>query len=184
MKTERLPLVALVGRPNVGKSSLFNRLTRKRNAIVDATPGVTRDRHYAKVTWQEQTFILIDTGGIEPLPTRKGDGGQAFPKEVGTDDRVKVVGGIQEQTWQAIKEADVILCLLDGRAGVAGEDYRVADILRKSGKPVFFLVNKIDTHQLEDQLVGQFYELGLETLWPISAAHGYGLNTFMESLVE
>ncbi|MFO7607403.1 MAG: ribosome biogenesis GTPase Der [Desulfurivibrionaceae bacterium] len=184
MKTERLPLVALVGRPNVGKSSLFNRLTRKRNAIVDATPGVTRDRHYAKVTWQEQTFILIDTGGIEPLPTRKGDGGKAFPKEVGTDDRVKVVGGIQEQTWQAIKEADVILCLLDGRAGVAGEDYRVADILRKSGKPVFFLVNKIDTHQLEDQLVGQFYELGLETLWPISAAHGYGLNTFMESLVE
>ena len=176
--------MALVGRPNVGKSSLFNRLTKKRNAIVDATPGVTRDRHYAKVQWQEQTFVLIDTGGIEPLPTGRGDGGRAFPKEAATDDRIKVVGGIQEQTWQAIEEADVILCLLDGRAGVAGEDYRVADILRKSGKPVFFLVNKIDSPELEDQLVGQFYELGLDALWPVSAAHGYGINTFMDTLLD
>jgi GTP-binding protein len=184
MKTDRLPLVALVGRPNVGKSSLFNRLTRKRNAIVDATPGVTRDRHYAKVSWQEQNFILVDTGGIEPLSAGKGDGDRAFPKEAGVDDRAKVVDGIQEQTWQAIREADVILCLLDGRAGVAGEDYRVADILRKSGKPVFFLVNKIDSPELEDQLVGQFYELGLDALWPVSASHGYGLNTFMDALLE
>jgi GTP-binding protein len=145
---------------------------------------VTRDRHYAKVDWQDQTFILIDTGGIEPLPTKKGEGGKAFPKEAATGDRVEVVSGIQEQTWQAIEEADVILCLLDGRAGVAGEDYRVADALRKSGKPVFFVVNKVDSPQLEDQLVSQFYELGIDTLWPISASHGYGLNTFMAALVE
>ena len=95
MKADRLPLIALVGRPNVGKSSLFNRLTRKKDAIVDSTPGVTRDRHYAKVTWQEHTFILIDTGGIEPLPDRDNDGGKAFPREADAEDRVKVVGGIQ-----------------------------------------------------------------------------------------
>lgn len=184
MKTDRLPLIALVGRPNVGKSSLFNRLTRKKNAIVDSTPGVTRDRHYAKVQWQEHTFILIDTGGIEPLPTQKGEGGKAFPKETATDDRVIIVDGIQEQTWQAIKEADVILCLLDGREGVAGEDYRVAEVLRKSGKPVFFVVNKVDSPLLDDQLVPQFYELGVDTLWPVSASHGYGLNTLMGALVE
>lgn len=184
MKTERLPLIALVGRPNVGKSSFFNRLTKKRDAIVDSTPGVTRDRNYAKVQWQEHSFILIDTGGIEPLPTKKGEGGKAFPKEAATDERVQVVGGIQEQTWQAIKEADIILCLLDGRAGVAGEDYRVAEALRKSGKTVFFVVNKVDSPQLEDQLLPQFYELGVEALWPISASHGYGINSLMDALAE
>ncbi|MCK4838719.1 MAG: 50S ribosome-binding GTPase, partial [Desulfobulbaceae bacterium] len=184
MKTDRLPLIALVGRPNVGKSSLFNRLTRKKNAIVDSTPGVTRDRHYAKVQWHEHTFILIDTGGIEPLPTQKGEGGKAFPKEADTEDRITVVDGIQEQTWHAIKEADIILCLLDGRAGVAGEDYRVAEALRKSGKSVFFVVNKVDSPALEDQLVPQFYELGVDTLWPISASHGYGISTFMDALAE
>lgn len=177
-------MIALVGRPNVGKSSLFNRLTKKRDAIVDPTPGVTRDRHYAKVTWHDQTFILIDTGGIEPLPTQKGEGGKAFPKEASTDDRVSVVDGIQEQTWLAIREADIILCLLDGRAGVAGEDYRVADALRRSGKPVFFVVNKVDSPQLEDQLISPFYELGVDSLWPVSASHGYGIDSFMTALLE
>ncbi len=184
MKADRLPIVALVGRPNVGKSSLFNRLTRKRDAIVDSTPGVTRDRHYAKVNWQEHDFILIDTGGIEPLPTEKGEGGKAFPKEAPTDDRVQVVGGIQEQTWAAIEEADVILCLLDGRDEVSSEDYRVADALRKSGKQVFFAVNKVDSPEIEDRLVPQFYELGVDELWPISASHGYGINSMMEAVGE
>ena len=184
MKKDRLPLVALVGRPNVGKSALFNRLTRKRNAIVDSTPGVTRDRHYAKVNWEEHKFILIDTGGIEPLPTEKGQGGKAFPKEAATDERVLVVDGIQEQTWIAIDEADIILCLLDGRDEVSSEDYRVADALRKSGKPVFFVVNKVDSPDLEDRMVAQFYELGVEELWPVSASHGYGINTMMEAVVE
>ncbi len=184
MTTDRLPLIALVGRPNVGKSSLFNRLARKREAIVDSTPGVTRDRHYAKVTWQEYSFILIDTGGIEPLPSGKNDGGKAFPKEAATDDRATVVGGIQDQTWQAIEEADVVICLLDGREGVAAEDHRVVDILRRSGKPVFFVVNKVDSPEQEDRLVPQFYELGVEELWPISASHGFGINTLMPALAE
>ena len=184
MTTDRLPLIALVGRPNVGKSSLFTRLARKREAIVDSTPGVTRDRHYAKVTWQEYSFILIDTGGIEPLPSGKNDGGKAFPKEAGTGDRAKVVGGIQDQTWVAIEEADVVLCLLDGREGVAAEDHRVVDILRRSGKPVFFVVNKVDSPEQEDKFVPQFYELGVEELWPISCSHGFGINTLMPALVE
>lgn len=184
MKADRLPIVALVGRPNVGKSSLFNRLTRKRDAIVDSTPGVTRDRHYAKVNWQEHNFILVDTGGIEPLPTEKEEGGKAFPKEAPTGDRVLVVGGIQEQTWVAIDEADVIICLLDGRDEISSEDYRVADALRKSGKPVFFAVNKVDSPGIEDHLVPQFYELGVDELWPISASHGYGINSMMEAVGE
>jgi GTP-binding protein len=177
---DRLALVALVGRPNVGKSSLFNRLTRKRDAIVDATPGVTRDRHYQKVAWEGHEFVLIDTGGIEPPPS--GVGGKAFPREADMDARGEVVNGIQEQTWLAVQEADLVVLMLDGREGVAGEDYRVAEIMRKSGKPVFFVVNKVDSPELESKLVPQFYELGAERLWPVSASHGYGLATLMAEL--
>ena len=111
----RYPIVALVGRPNVGKSSLFNRFAKSRKAIVDPTPGVTRDRHYEQVTMEERTFILVDTGGIE------GDG------------REMMAGLIREQTMQAMREADVILFLLDGKEGLLPEDYEVADYLdRKS----------------------------------------------------
>jgi GTP-binding protein len=115
LNKEKLALVALVGRPNVGKSSLFNRLIRKREAIVDDMPGVTRDRHYAKVEWQERAFVLIDTGGIEPLPTETESG--AFPRQADLASRSTVVNGIQEQTWQAIQEADLVVLLLDGRQG-------------------------------------------------------------------
>ncbi|MEW6500305.1 MAG: GTPase, partial [Thermodesulfobacteriota bacterium] len=101
MARDRLPLIALVGRPNVGKSSLFNRLAKSQKAIVDPTPGVTRDRHYEKVTWQDKSFLLVDTGGIES-----------------TDREEQINRMIQEQTRQAIEEADVILLLLDGREGV------------------------------------------------------------------
>lgn len=179
---DSLALVALVGRPNVGKSSLFNRLTRRRDAIVDATPGVTRDRHYQKIDWQGREFVLIDTGGIEPPPS--GVGGKAFPKEADMEARGEVINGIQEQTWLAVQEADLVVLMLDGREGVANEDHRVAEIMRKSGKPVFFVVNKVDSPELESKLVPQFYELGAERLWPVSASHGFGLSTLMDELVS
>ncbi|NTV15194.1 MAG: ribosome biogenesis GTPase Der [Desulfobulbaceae bacterium] len=181
-RQDRLALVALVGRPNVGKSSLFNRLTRKRDAIVDATPGVTRDRHYQKIDWEGHEFILIDTGGIEPPPS--GVGGKAFPKEADVDSRGEVINGIQEQTWLAVQEADLVVLMLDGRQGISGEDYRVAEIMRKSGKPVLFVVNKVDGQDLENKLVPQFFELGAEQLWPVSAAHGYGVVTLMTELTS
>ncbi|MFA6499217.1 MAG: ribosome biogenesis GTPase Der [Desulfurivibrionaceae bacterium] len=162
----RYPIVALVGRPNVGKSSLFNRFSKHRKAIVDPTPGVTRDRHYEQVTMEERTFILVDTGGIE------GDG------------REMMAGLIREQTMQAMREADVILFLLDGKEGVLPEDYEVADYLRRTKKPVHFLVNKVDSPELEQKLLPQFYELGVDKLWPVSAAHGYGVKSFFETLLE
>jgi len=178
---DSLALVALVGRPNVGKSSLFNRLTHRRDAIVDATPGVTRDRHYQKVDWQGREFVLIDTGGIEPPPS--GVGGKAFPKEADIEARGEVINGIQEQTWQAVQEADLVVLLLDGRQGISGEDYRVAEIMRKSGKPVFFVVNKVDSPELENKLLPPFYELGAEQLWPVSASHGFGVTSLMDELI-
>ena len=155
-------LVALVGRPNVGKSTIFNRLTHSNKAIVDPTPGVTRDRHYAPVVWNERRIILVDTGGIE-LATAETISRQ-----------------IQEQTWAAIAEADIILHVMDGVGGVLAEDYDVVDRLRRAGKPVHHLVNKVDGPEKEEQLLAQFYELGLDNLQPISAAHGYGFKTFFD----
>ncbi|MEA2083559.1 MAG: ribosome biogenesis GTPase Der [Thermodesulfobacteriota bacterium] len=166
MNETQCPLVALVGRANVGKSSLFNRVTRTRKAIIDSTPGVTRDRHYERVVWNDRMFILIDTGGIE------------------IDSLNSMGDRIQEQTWQAVEDADVILFMLDGKEGLANEDYKVADMLRKSDKPLYYLVNKVDGPDVEEVRLPQFYELGIERLWPVSAAHGYGVNDFMDDLVE
>ncbi|MCK5192254.1 MAG: 50S ribosome-binding GTPase, partial [Desulfobulbaceae bacterium] len=163
MKNEQCPLVALVGRPNVGKSTLFNRLTKSRKAIVDSTPGVTRDRHYETVTWDNRSFVLIDTGGIE------------------LDRDEKMSGFIQNQTWQAIQEADLIVFMLDGRGGLLSEDYEVVRLLRRSTKPLYHVVNKIDGPEQEDKLVPQFYELGVDTLWAISAEHGYGIKDLFDS---
>lgn len=166
MKNEQCPLVALVGRPNVGKSTLFNRLTKSRKAIVDSTPGVTRDRHYETVTWDNRSFVLIDTGGIE----------------LGRDE--KMSGFIQDQTWQAIQEADLIVFMLDGRGGLLAEDYEVVRLLRRSTKPLYHVVNKIDGPEQEDKLVPQFYELGIDKLWAISAEHGYGIKDLFDSVVQ
>ncbi|MBU0676165.1 MAG: ribosome biogenesis GTPase Der [Proteobacteria bacterium] len=184
MKSDQLSLVALVGRPNVGKSSLFNRLARKRDAIVDDTPGVTRDRHYARVSWLERSFILIDTGGIEALDSPETGAKGAFPKEANADSRGEVIGGIQEQTWMAVDEADIVLFMVDGRDGLSGEDIRVAQALRRTGKSFYIVVNKVDGPELESRLLPPFYELGAEKLWPISSAHGYGINTLMEDMLE
>ena len=162
----RYPIVALVGRPNVGKSSLFNRLCKSRKAIVDSTPGVTRDRHYEQVTIDDHVFILVDTGGIE------------------NDKDEKMAGLIREQSMLAVEEADIILFLLDGKDGVMPEDHEVVDHLRRSTKPVYYLVNKVDSPELEQRMLPPFYELGIETIWPISASHGFGIKTFFEDLLK
>lgn len=164
MKNQSLQLVALVGRPNVGKSSLFNRLTRSNKAIVDPTPGVTRDRHYEKMTWSGKTFMLVDTGGVA---TAGGDDMEAL---------------ISSQTRQAIDEADIILFMLDGRQGINAEDQHIAELLRKCAKPVFGIVNKVDSPEQEPLFVPQFFELGLQQLWPVSASHGYGVRGVLDKI--
>ncbi len=166
MPTQTHSIVALVGRPNVGKSTLFNRITRSRKALVDPTPGVTRDRHYEKVVWDDKLFMLVDTGGIE-------------------DSSGDAMGGhIRDQAMAAIEEADIILFLLDGREGVTPADKEVADLLRRTEKKIFYIVNKIDGPEFEDELLYQFYELGVDQFWPLSAEHKYGFADLMNGLVE
>ncbi len=163
-------IVALIGRPNVGKSTLFNRITKSRKAIVDPTPGVTRDRQYDRVDWDQSTFILVDTGGIEA---------EDKPAEA----RDIMAGNIREQTLQAVAQADVVLFLMDGRAGVTPTDFDVTKLLRKTDKPVYYVVNKIDGEEMEPNLLPPFYELGVEQLWPISAEHGHGVRSLLDDLV-
>lgn len=164
--SDNLPIIALVGRPNVGKSTLFNRITKSRKAIVDPTPGVTRDRHYETVVWENKGFILVDTGGIDDNPEDA------------------LVHHIREQALQAIDEADVVLFLMDGKEGVTPADWEVVEILRRCEKPVFHLVNKIDSPEKEIELISQFYELGVDELWPVSAEHSYGFKSLMSGLCD
>jgi len=164
MTSKSCPIVALIGRPNVGKSTLFNRITKSRKALVDPTPGVTRDRHYDRVTWNEKSFILVDTGGIDDNPEDL------------------LVHHIREQAMAAIGEADIILFLMDARQGVTPADYEVVQILRRTEKPIFHLVNKIDSPEQELELLSQFYELGIEELWSLSAEHSFGFHDLMEGL--
>ncbi len=158
------PMVALIGRPNVGKSTLFNRITKSRKALVDPTPGVTRDRHYDRVTWDNKSFVLVDTGGIDDNPEDL------------------LVGHIREQALAAIEEADIILFLMDAREGVTPADYEVVEILRRTRKPIFHVVNKIDSPKQEVELLAQFYELGIEKLWSLSAEHSFGFRDLMDGL--
>ena len=155
------PIVAIVGRPNVGKSTLFNRVTRTKDALVDDFPGVTRDRHYGDAVWNGMEFTLVDTGGFTE--------GDDF-----ADD-------IRYQVHQAIADADVILLLLDGREGVSPFDKDILDLLRSVEKPIFYAVNKIDGAEQEIHL-SDFYQLGLETLYPLSAEHRYGLTDLLDEL--
>lgn len=165
MTHAQIPIIALVGRPNVGKSTLFNRLAKANKALVDATPGVTRDRHYERIIWEGSTFLLVDTGGLET--GRQED---------------KITALIQEQTRQAIEEANVIVFMMDGREGLTAEDYRVVDLLRRAGKPLHYLVNKVDSPEMETKLLPAFFELGVEPIWPVSASHGYGLKDFLAAM--
>lgn len=160
-----LGFVAIVGRPNVGKSTLFNRLTRGKKAIVHDLPGVTRDRNYGEARWHGKDFLLIDTGGLEPDP--------------GTDLKRQ----IQEQSRLAVEEADAIVFLFDGKGGLNPLDREAVALLRQVKKPVFFAVNKIDT-QSKENLLYEFYDLGLDEIFPLSAEHGLGLDDLMEPLME
>ncbi|WP_136808466.1 ribosome biogenesis GTPase Der [Desulfosediminicola flagellatus] len=160
------PIVALVGRPNVGKSTLFNRITKSRKALVDPTPGVTRDRHYERVEWAGRAFMLVDTGGIDDNPEDL------------------LVNHIREQALAAIEEADIVLFLMDAKDGVTPADYEVVELLRRTQKPIYHVVNKIDSPEQEIAKLSPFYELGVETLWSLSAEHSYGFNTLMEGLVK
>ncbi len=159
------PVVAIVGRPNVGKSTLFNRLSRSRDALVDDLPGVTRDRLYATVRWDRTRLRLIDTGGFA--------GGDDAP----------LSASVREQVLKAVEEADAVLFLVDGRRGPLPEDREIADLLRRSRKPSLLAANKIDGPEHE-ALAFEFYELGADEVHPLSAAHGYGLRSLMDRLVE
>ena len=164
MTTENATLVALIGRPNVGKSTLFNRMVKRRDALVDPTPGVTRDRHYARVSWEEHPFMLVDTGGID-------------------DEDDTITNHIRHQAMLAIEEADIIFFLMDGREGLTPSDIEIVDLLRRTEKKVFFIVNKIDSPDVEDGLLSPFWELGVEELWPLSGDHGYGFQTLMAGVL-
>lgn len=161
----RSPLVAVIGRPNVGKSTLFNRLVGGRPALVHDTPGLTRDRRYGEVDYFGKSLRVVDTGGLDPEAA--GD----------------VIGaGIHRQALRAIDEADALLLVVDGRAGVSAIDHQLAKQLRATGKPVFLAVNKID-HPSKDYLVHEFHELGLASAFAISAAHGRGIDPLLEAIV-
>jgi GTP-binding protein len=158
------PVIALVGQPNVGKSTLFNYLTRTRDALVADYPGLTRDRQYGRGRVGPRPYIVVDTGGIAGAP-----------------DGVEV--GMQQQAMRAVQEADVILFLVDARAGVSAGDQQLADVLRRLGKPLFLVVNKIDGMQRDIAAV-EFHALGLGQPWPIASAHGSGVQRLMEAVLS
>ncbi len=159
------PVVAVVGRPNVGKSTLFNALAGSRISIVEDTPGVTRDRIYAEVTWLNYQFTMIDTGGIEPE----------------SDDLI--LSRMREQAETAIMTADVILFVTDVRQGVVDADFKVADMLRRSRKPVLLIVNKVDSFEKYMPDVYEFYNLGLGDPIPVSAAGRLGIGDMLDEVV-
>ncbi len=179
----RKPLVALVGRPNVGKSTLFNRLAGERLAIVDETPGTTRDRLMAEGEWNGRAFHVVDTGGIDPSAVS----GRMEPLSVGS---AEYVAQIRRQAELAIREADVVLFLVDATAGVTPADREVADILRRNQRveggrpfpPVLLVANKADNQALRDG-AAEFYELGMGEPYPISAVHGTGTGDLLDLLV-
>ena len=160
------PVVAVVGRPNVGKSTLFNALAGERISIVKDTPGVTRDRIYADVNWLDYHFTMIDTGGIEP------------------DSRDVILSQMREQAEIAIATADVIIFLTDVRQGLQDSDSKVADMLRRSGKPVVHVVNKVDSFEKFMPDVYEFYNLGIGDPFPISAASMLGLGDMLDEVVK
>jgi GTP-binding protein len=157
------PVIAIIGRPNVGKSTLFNRILGKRIAIVEDTPGVTRDRNYAVTSYLGRDFILVDTGGLEPE----------------TSD--PILTQMRRQADTAIDEADIIIFLMDGREGLMPADLEIADILRKIHKPVFYAINKVDSNKAEAG-ISDFYRLSAEKLYLISAEHGRCVDELLDDL--
>lgn len=157
------PLIAIIGRPNVGKSTLFNKILGQKLAIVDDVPGVTRDRNYADATYRTRKFRLVDTGGLD----------------LSSSDSMLTL--IRRQSELAIAEADILIFLLDGRSGLTPPDHEVVKLLRGVTKPLFYAVNKIDTPKSEP-LLADFYKLGTDELYPISAEHGLGVSELLDAL--
>ena len=161
-----MPLIAIVGRPNVGKSTLFNRLIGQRKAIVEGTPGVTRDRNYGKCVWRGRNILVVDTGGLEPY----------------SNDEILM------QMWHqinvAIEQANVIVFVTDLKAGVTSADLEIAEILQKTNKPILVAVNKCDSLGATDPSFYEFYNLGLSNLIEISAAHGHGVGDLLDAAFE
>jgi GTPase len=178
----RLPIVALVGRPNVGKSTLFNRLIGERLAIVQDEPGTTRDRLYAPAEWTNRPFLVIDTGGMDIAATAKAPRKGDQPEILSTSSR-DFVREIREQAEVAIEEADVIVFLVDARDGLTEADRDVAELLRRSGKPVVLVANKADNEERR-QAALEFYELSLGEPFAISALHGTGTGDMLDAIVE
>jgi GTP-binding protein len=159
------PIVAIVGRPNVGKSTFFNRVTRTKDAIVDNFPGVTRDSIYRDAVWNDVQFTLVDTGGFID----------------GEDD--DIISKVRFQVKEAIDNADVIILMLDGKGGVSPFDHDIIEMLRTAGKQIYYVVNKIDGDEKEINLY-DFYNLGIENPYSVSAEHGYGIPDFLDDLVD
>ncbi len=160
------PVVAIVGRPNVGKSTLFNKLVGRRMSIVDDTPGVTRDRIYGDCEWLGHTFLLVDTGGIEPNTTDT------------------ILAQMRTQAEVAIDTADAIIFVTDLKSGLVATDHEVASMLQKSGKPVILCVNKCDSIGEPDPAFYEFYNLGLGDPFPVSAAHGHGTGDLLDEVLK
>src|ERR1700722_7074354 len=162
--TEKLPSVVIVGRPNVGKPTIFNRLTGTRRSIVTDEPGITRDRITGTATWQGKSFEVVDTGGIVP------------------DDKAAIPREILHQAQVAIETASQLLLVVDSRAGLTPLDAELARLLRRTGKPLAILANKVDT-QMQESLAAPFYELSKE-VFPGSAEHGYGIDELFEAITS
>jgi GTPase len=162
----RRPIIAIIGRPNVGKSTLFNRILGHRAAIVEDIPGVTRDRNYAKAIYGGRSFTLVDTGGLDPT----------------SKSRNSILAQVKSQTEWAMADADILIVVFNGRDGVSPLDEEIVAVLRRVKKPVFFAVNKIDTPK-SGVLTSEFYKLGAKEIYPVSAEHSLGVDELMEAVL-
>ncbi|MBC7247738.1 MAG: ribosome biogenesis GTPase Der [Actinobacteria bacterium] len=160
-----LPLVAVVGRPNVGKSTLVNRIVARGEAIVESEPGVTRDRNYFVASWRGREFRIVDTGGLDPVAEES------------------LVQAIGRQALAAVEECDLALMLVDATEGMTPLDQEVAQLLRRTGKPVILVANKVDNRRREEEAV-EWYELGMGDPWPVSAMHGRNIGDLLDAVVE
>ena len=163
--SSRIPLLAIVGRPNVGKSTLFNKIVGSRRAIVGDEPGITRDRLYGKTEWRGRHMRLVDTGGIIP------------------DEKNFIPAEIFRQARVAFEEAAAIVMVVDGRSELTGPDHELARLLQRTGKPLFLAVNKVDSDK-QDRLADEFHGLGIKNIFPISAEHGRGLDDLLDAIIE
>jgi len=176
------PLVAIVGRPNVGKSTLFNRIVGERRAVVSDIPGTTRDRIVAETEWNGRSFLIVDTGGIEILPATVEAGRRALEREPLLVDSEAFIPLIRAQAEVAIQEADLIIFLTDASTGLTGADREVADLLRRSKKPVMVAANKAENETRELTAL-EFYELGMGEVHTLSAIHGMGVGDLLDDIV-